>query len=80
MKMLSNLTLISQSLGEISIYLFMYLFIYNLYNIIYYIRTQGGVHVQDDKLTITSPTIMWVKVNSLDNNFIPSVLQIMFQS
>ena len=24
-------------------------------------RTQGGVHIDDDKLTITSPTIMWVE-------------------
>ncbi|XP_041459562.1 xylulose kinase-like isoform X1 [Lytechinus variegatus] len=24
-------------------------------------RTEGGVHIHDDKLTVTSPTIMWVK-------------------
>ncbi|XP_043082667.1 xylulose kinase isoform X2 [Puntigrus tetrazona] len=24
-------------------------------------RTHGGVHVQDDKLTVTSPALMWVK-------------------
>ncbi|XP_073686763.1 xylulose kinase [Garra rufa] len=24
-------------------------------------RTQGGVHIHDDKLTVTSPALMWVK-------------------
>ncbi|XP_038046512.1 xylulose kinase-like [Patiria miniata] len=28
-------------------------------------RTQGGVHIQADRLTITSPTIMWVKALDL---------------
>uniref|UniRef100_A0A8C5PM27 Xylulose kinase n=1 Tax=Leptobrachium leishanense TaxID=445787 RepID=A0A8C5PM27_9ANUR len=28
-------------------------------------RTQGGVHVQDDKLTVTSPVLMWVKALDL---------------
>lgn len=25
-------------------------------------RTQGGVHIHDDQVTVTAPTIMWVKV------------------
>uniref|UniRef100_A0A3B5L1H1 Uncharacterized protein n=1 Tax=Xiphophorus couchianus TaxID=32473 RepID=A0A3B5L1H1_9TELE len=25
-------------------------------------RTQGGVHIHPDRLTVTSPVLMWVKV------------------
>lgn len=25
-------------------------------------RTQGGVHLHEDRLTVTSPVLMWVKV------------------
>ncbi|XP_028288752.1 xylulose kinase isoform X2 [Parambassis ranga] len=28
-------------------------------------RTQGGVHIQEDKLTVTSPVLMWVKALDL---------------
>lgn len=28
----------------------------------YAFRTQGGVHIHDDQVTVTAPTIMWVKV------------------
>lgn len=30
-----------------------------------YYRTEGGVHIHDDQLTVTSPTIMWVKAMDL---------------
>ncbi len=29
------------------------------------VRTHGGVHIHDDKLTVTSPALMWVKVKLL---------------
>lgn len=30
-------------------------------------RTHGGVHIHEDQLTVTSPALMWVKVNLPDH-------------
>lgn len=39
---------------------------------VFFPRTHGGVHIHDDKLTVTSPVLMWVKVKH-DSLLTPAV-------